>query len=137
MVIDIIREKFPEYYETTIKNINSNNFKFCNIFIMKKEMFNKYCEFVFGVLDEYNKRMGFKTDLDVFNWVANHMEEYCSNRIGMLESVTYQSRIQAFLMERIGNIFYNKHFKNPYLVDLVLTEVHFEEEKTMFKLYEK
>lgn len=137
MVINIIKDIFPEYYESALENIQSTDFKICNIFIMKKEMFYKYCEFVFGVLNEYDKRMGFNTDLDVFNWVANHMEEYCYNRVGMLKSVPYQARIQAFLMERLSSIFYNKNFKNPYLVELILTEVHFEEEPTIFKIYEK
>lgn len=137
MVIDIIKDIYPEYYEETIKNINSKDLKLCNIFIMKKDMFKKYCEFVFNILDEYNKRMGFKNDLDVFNWVSNHIEEYCYGKSGLLYSVPYQARIQSFLMERIGNIFYNKNFKNPYTVELLLTEVNFEEERSVFKVYEK
>jgi hypothetical protein len=136
-VIDIINDIYPEYYETALNCLKSYDFNLCNIFIMKKEMFNKYCEFVFSILDEFNKRMGFKTDLDVFNWVANNIDEYCSNKIGMINSIPYQARIQAFLMERIGNIFYKKNFKNPYLVELVITEINFDEEITLFKLYEK
>jgi hypothetical protein len=137
MIIDIIDEYYPEYSETAKKYIKSDNFIPCNIFIMKKEMFNNYCNFVFDILDKFNKRMGFTCDIDVFNWVVNHIEEYCGNRNGLLKSVPYQARIQAFLMERISNIFYNKNFKNPYMVDLLLTEVHFEEERTIFNIYEK
>lgn len=136
-IIDIIHKYYPEYYETSLNTLKSENFIPCNIFIMTKESFNEYCEFVFGVLDKYNEIMGFKNDLNVFNWVVNHIGNYTDNKYGMLYNTTYQSRIQAFLMERISNIFYNKNFKNPYKVDLVLTEVNFEEERTVFKIYEK
>ena len=136
-VIDIINEYYPEYSETAKIYLQNKDFIPCNIFIMKKEMFEKYCEFVFDILDKYNKAMGFTCDLDVFNWVANRTDEYCYNKNGLLHSVPYQARIQAFLMERISNIFYNKNFKNPYMADILLTEVHFEEEKTIFNIYEK
>jgi hypothetical protein len=137
VVLEVIKEQFPEYYEEAEKTMKCDKFYPCNIFIMTSEMFDKYCEFVFGVLDGYNKKMGFKNDIDVFNHVVNDIQTYCNNKCGMLCSVYYQARIQAFLMERIGNIFYNKNIKNPYEVELVLTEVNFEEERNMFKIYEK
>lgn len=136
-IVEIIEKYYPEYYETTIETINKKEFVPCNIFLMKREDFIEYCEFVFGVLDKYNEIMNFKNDLDVFNWVLSNTTEYCDNKTGMLNSIPYQSRIQAFLMERISNIFYNKKFKNPYMMDIVLTEVHFEEEKNIFNIYEK
>ncbi len=132
-IIEIINEYYPEYSDAAKTFIDGDNFIPCNIFIMKKEMFNEYCEFVFGVLDKYNAIMGFENDLDVFNWVINHFEDYTSNRVGMLYSIPYQARIQSFLLERISNIFYNKKIKNPYMVELVLTEINFDEEKTIFK----
>lgn len=136
-IIDIIKEFYPEYYATAIKTIEGADFYPCNIFIMEKEMFEKYCEFVFGVLDRFNEKMNFKTDLDTFNWVVNHLNEYCEKKQGMLESANYQARIQAFLMERISNIFFNKNIKNPYLCELRLTELNFDIETDFFKLYEE
>lgn len=136
-VKDIIRRYYPDYYETTISTLNSPNLKPCNIFIMTSQMFNEYCEFVFGVLEKYNQEMGFKNDLDVFNHVLNNLDSYCKDKKGMLYSAYYQSRIQAFLMERISTIFYNKRIKNPLLIDLVLTEQNFDIETEFFKLYEE
>lgn len=137
IILDIIDKDYPEYSKNATHFIKGTNFIPCNIFILKKDMFNEYCKFVFDILNKYNKIMKFTCDLDVFNWVINHIDEYCDNRNGLLESVPYQARIQAFLMERLSNIFYNKHIKNPLMLDLVLTEVNFPEEKTIFKLYEK
>ena len=137
IILDIIEKYFPEYNTIAKKTVENSDFKPCNIFIMTSKMFNDYCCFIFGVLDKYNERMGFKTDLDVFNHVVNDIPHYCENKIGMLHSVNYQARIHAFLLERISNIFYNKHIKNPYMVDLVLTEQNFDIETQFFKLYEK
>ena len=100
-------------------------------------MFFKWCDFVFGVLDEYNRRMGFHTDLDVYNHVVNNMDKYVEGKGGLPNSSTaYQSRIQAFLMERLTTIFFKQNIKNPYHEDIVLTEVHFDFEKTYFCQYE-
>lgn len=134
---DIIQRYYPDYYEATISTLNSPDLKPCNIFIMTSQMFNEYCEFVFGILEKYNQEMGFKNDLDVFNHVLNNLDSYCKDKKGMLYSAYYQSRIQAFLMERISTIFYNKHIKNPLLIDLVLTEQNFDIETEFFKLYEE
>jgi hypothetical protein len=137
IIENIIKEDYPDYYETALSTLNNGQFRPCNIFIMKSDMFYKYCEFVFGVLEKYNNIMHFNNDIDVFNYVLNNIPKYCENKSGMLYSINYQARIQAFLMERISNIFYNKNFKNPYLAELVLTEQNFEIETEFFKLYEK
>lgn len=137
MCISIINEKYPEFSSAAEDVLNGVYLVPCNIFVLTRDMFNRWCEFVFGVLDEYNNRMGFKTDLDVCNHVVNHMDEYVLKG-GLPNSATYyQTRIHAFLMERISTIFFKKASKNPYLCDVVLTESHFEFEKTYFKQYEK
>ncbi len=50
--IDICKRKIPEYIEE-IQNIeNGNKVLACNMFIFKKELFFKYCEFAFSILFE-------------------------------------------------------------------------------------
>jgi hypothetical protein len=136
-MMEIIKIHYPEYYDIAIKTMDNNDFKPCNIFIMKSEMFNEYCKFIFGVFDKFNEKYGFKKDLDVFNWVINRLDLYTKDKHGMLYSANYQARIHAFLMERLSNVFYNKNIKNPYLVELVLTEQNFDIETQFFNLYEK
>ena len=53
---DIIKEKYPEYFpyaETYFKGTYSY---FCNVFIMDKENFAKYSQWLFDILFEYEKR---------------------------------------------------------------------------------
>ena len=70
---------------------------------MKKEDFMKYCEFLFDVLFEFDKRNNFFTDNDMLNY-SQRFYKYNNDTL-------YQSRVQAFLSERISNIYFNQHFK--------------------------
>lgn len=48
----IIKKYFPEYRkEMDYLNTHSSHY-LCNMFIMKKDVFDRYCEFVFGVLSK-------------------------------------------------------------------------------------
>lgn len=81
VTISVIKEKFPEYYYATLDYMSSNYSFFMNIMVLKKELFDKYCVFLFGVLEEVEKRI----DL--------------SNRD------SYQKRVFGFIAERLSNIF--------------------------------
>lgn len=128
LVLEIIKNNFPEYYDTAIDVLNKKHFVPCNIFIMKRENFIEMCDFMFGVLGKYDELLGFKTDLDVYNHVVNNLAKYRGD-------TTYQSRIQAFLSERLSFIYYMTKLKNPLYIDMVLTEVHADFERSWFKLY--
>lgn len=140
-VLNIIRENFPEYYKSAINTVKRDTFYPCNIFVLPRETFLMWCDFVFGVLGIFDEEMGFNTDLDVYNHVVNHLDDYCKTEAEPNGLTTYQSRIQAFLMERLSTIFFCYNFENniikpPFLTDMVLTEVHYDFEKTYFKQYE-
>lgn len=132
-VIDIIKNHFPEFLESAEYVSNHGLFYPCNMFVLKRETFIKYCEFVFGVLDIFDKEMGFNTDLDVYNHVVNNMEEYCKYGAEPNGFTFYQSRIQAFLMERLSTIFFYKEIKNPLLMDILITDVRYDFERDWFK----
>lgn len=53
----IISEKYPEYlqrFDTVLKQRNGHMF---NMFIMKRELLNEYCEWLFDILGELEKRV--------------------------------------------------------------------------------
>ena len=102
-IIDIIKKIKPEYYETALITSNEKRVFLNNMFIMKKEDFFKYCEFMYDILFEFDKKNNFKTDDDVLKYVKNFFKEN--------ESIYYQSRMQGFLCERVANIFYYHNFK--------------------------
>ena len=54
--LDIIKETCPEYYETTKAYWDSPKGYFCNMFIMKKDLFHDYCAWLFPILEEHLKR---------------------------------------------------------------------------------
>ena len=105
--VDIIKEKFPEYSPYVKPLFKRNWANFCNIFIMRKNDFIKWGEFVFGVLLELDKRYNLKSDEDVRNLIKKEIEESKRKEL----ELNYQSRLQAFLSERLSDIFYNKFFK--------------------------
>ena len=67
--VNIIREKYPEYYPYAKKFLAKNYGHYCNIFIMKQEHFIKWVEFVFGVLLEFDRKYNLTTDEDIENLI--------------------------------------------------------------------
>ena len=99
-MIEIIKDIKPEYYETAKAVTNQNYFYCCNIFIMKKDDFIRYGDFMFELLSEFDKGHNFTSYDSVANYLKNKK----------IENYHLQMRIQGFLSERISNIFYVKNF---------------------------
>lgn len=55
--LNIIKEKYPEYYPFVSKVNDSTDGYFTNIFIVRREIFDKYCSWVFDILFELEKRI--------------------------------------------------------------------------------
>ncbi|WP_276897553.1 DUF4422 domain-containing protein [Helicobacter japonicus] len=83
VVINIIREKYPHYEEALQKVFFTKGqcLSWWNIFVMKKELYFEYCEFLFSVLFEAQKQI----DIQYYT--------------------PYQQRIYGFLAERLLNVF--------------------------------
>ena len=99
-------------------------------------MFNEWCEFMFGVLGKFDEIRGFKTDDDILKYVIDNHQEYTLNKGGQNGEINYQTRIEAFLSERLSTIFFTKNIKNPYMVDMMLTELHEEYEREYYNYKE-
>ena len=56
LLSDVIIEKYPEYRESTRRYLSQNYSYFCNMFIMDRELFCDYSEWLFGILEEYERR---------------------------------------------------------------------------------
>jgi len=109
-MINIIKEIKPEYYKTAKRISRGRKFYIGNIFIMKKEDFFKYCNFMFDILFEFDKRNSFNSDNDVLEYMK---KIYDNSTI-----YYYQSRLEGFLSERLSNIFFNKYFKRIKTYDI-------------------
>ncbi|MBE6157925.1 MAG: DUF4422 domain-containing protein [Firmicutes bacterium] len=77
---NIISEKYPEYLDDFDKLKKMNMYYSCNMFIMSKEKMDEYCEWLFNILFEVEKR------------------------IDITGRVPYQQRVYGFLSERLFNV---------------------------------
>lgn len=50
--VKVILNKYPQYYSAVMDVLQSDSAIFCNMFIMKKELFEEYSAFCFNVLEE-------------------------------------------------------------------------------------
>lgn len=54
IMLGIIKKKHPEYYNCAVEHMNQPLFYSCNMMIVKWNIFNDYCEFIFSILMEYD-----------------------------------------------------------------------------------
>ena len=59
LLLELIKERFPIYYDAALELMNSKVHKGFNCFIMKKDLFTKMCEFEFSILFEMEKKLDF------------------------------------------------------------------------------
>lgn len=59
LMLNIIKENYPEYTDVIQENINGYRKTMYQMFIMKKELFFEYCEFLFDVLFKLEKQIDF------------------------------------------------------------------------------
>lgn len=83
-MLKVVAEKCPEYTQAVETVEKSNYYVPYNMFIMKWEIFDKYCEWLFPILDK------------------------CEQLIGDYEDV-YQNRYIGFLAERLMTAYIFKH----------------------------
>lgn len=56
LALKILEGKYPSYKKTAKRFVNGSYGFFCNMFIFPKDIFFSYCEFIFGILQEYRNR---------------------------------------------------------------------------------
>lgn len=110
ILIDILKKYYPEYYESSKIIFNNNELYRFNMFIMKKELFDYYCEWLFPLL--------------------LRIEENIKNT----EKDNYQMRYIGFVAERLFTLyvlhnkfkiyetdvfFMNKKVKNEWIKNII------------------
>lgn len=94
---DIIYENYPDYIRAYKNVMNRNVLYPYNMFIMNKENFNNYCEWLFAVLDKLESQL-----------IVSHYP--------------YQARVFGFLSERLLNVYVEHHnFRKKEIgIDLIV-----------------
>ena len=75
---------------------------------MKREDFEAYCEWLFSILDELKKRLGFNSMEDVQAHVEKNIAEKKSSNT---RGVKYQMQIFGFLSERLFTLWVMSHYE--------------------------
>ncbi len=53
IMVDIIKNDYPKYYTSAVEYCNGYLGTFCNMYILRKDLFFEYCDFAFGVLEKF------------------------------------------------------------------------------------
>lgn len=78
LLLDIIKERYPEYYDTAVYYLKKSPIGYyCNMFIMKKEIFNDYSSWLFDILAEHEKRSNYEN----YNVDAYRISGYLGERL--------------------------------------------------------
>lgn len=128
IVGEIISWKYKDYKSAFAKAMDSPRMFPYNMFVMKRDDFLRYIDFVNGVLDEYIKMVG--TDID--KRIKQNKKKYIKKR-SPNDSADYQRRIGGYLVERLLTVFILKNFKTVAGFPVIITEKKYANEKVTVK----
>lgn len=92
-----------------------------NMFIMKKDDFVKYMEFMIPIVKSFIVKRGWESYSDAVKWVENHKNLYLKDFYPN-ETVDYQSRMMAYVIERLTSFYIISTFIRPKMYDIKITE---------------
>ena len=64
---EVICDLYPEYYEAFLTLVHANETYFGNMFVTSKARFDAYCEWLFTIFAEVEKRIDLDTDEDAYH----------------------------------------------------------------------
>ena len=106
IMMDVINDLYPEYASSAMAHMDGSILFPCNMYIMRKEVFEKYSKWVFDIMAEVEKRLD--------------MKNYC------VESV----RVTGHLAERLFGIYMQHHMKaNDYKIKVLQRVCFMDTEK--------
>ena len=119
----IIEEKYPEYMQEFNKLHKRTSAHMFNMFIMKKEVLNEYCTWLFDILFELEKRtdiskydsfharfFGRISELLLDIWINTNGLEYVEEKVMDIEKVNWFKKGKSFLMAKFMGKRYEASF---------------------------
>ena len=119
---EVIKDLYPDMYNTFVgESYFGKSMLAGNIIILKRDDFINLCNFMFDVLFEYCERVGIDdTSNESFHeHVKNNMDKYSKKHY--IDDVNFeqQSRIPAFLSERLLTVWVMYTFKRIRLFEMI------------------
>lgn len=109
----VIEEICPEYISDYTEILSGHEASYCNVFVMKKELFDQYCDWLFKILFETEKR------IDLSNYTDA------------------EKRIFGFMSEILINVWIKNKKLNPYYMPMVKCEQKMRKTLKILKLIER
>lgn len=119
----ILREKYPEYYPEFKKLKKRRSAHMFNMFIMKKDLLDKYCTWLFDVLFELKNHVdetkynsfharfyGRVSELLLDVWINVNGIKYKEIRVVSSEKINWCKKISSFLKAKFKKEKYEKSF---------------------------
>ena len=119
----IIKDKYPKYlkeFDNLKKRKSAHMF---NMFVMKKEILDNYCNWLFGILFELEKRMdnsiydsfharfyGRVSELLLDVYIKTNHIKYKEVSVLDIENINWFNKIKSFLNAKFRGIKYDKSF---------------------------
>lgn len=114
---EIIKEKYPEYAKAWYKVMNRTWAHMFNMFVMRKDFFDRYSEYLFDILGELEKRVdissydeqearvyGYVSELMLDVWLETNDIPYKEQNVTFMENQNWLKKGGRFLWRKIkGN----------------------------------
>ncbi|WP_276846888.1 DUF4422 domain-containing protein [Faecalibaculum rodentium] len=120
---DIIAKIYPDYLISFDKHMKSTSSHMFNMFIMKKELADQYCEFLFSILKELQKQVNYRkydafqarlfgriSELLLDVWINKNHIEYKEVPLISMEPVPWLKKGGAFLKAK----FFGKKYEGSF-----------------------
>lgn len=111
----IIQERYPEYMPAFNRVMNRTWAHMFNMFVMRKDLYDDYCQWMFSILEELEKRVdisnydayesriyGFVSELLLDVWLETHNIPYKEQNVSFMEPQNWLKKGSAFLWRIIS-----------------------------------
>lgn len=113
---EIIKEKYPDYYDTYIKLVHQNKTYFANMMVASKELYDEYAEWLFAILfalqerinldfeDDYHRRIfGFVSEFLLYVWITVKQLKAYECRVAVIGEKVETREIKKKMKEYFKN----------------------------------
>ena len=110
----IIAEMYPEYSEAFTIVCNRTWAHMFNMFVMRRDLYNQYCEWLFDILFELEKRVdisdydqyesrifGFVSEILLDVWLEKNQINYKEQNVSFMEKQNWLKKGGSFLKRKV------------------------------------
>ena len=103
LVAQLVQQNHPDYRQATQQYLNGTALYLKNMYIMRGELFQQYCSWLFPLLEQFDRQ--------------NHWQKYQNHRAAL--------RVDGYLAERLFGIWYTHLKQQGQVRSCELPRIHF------------